>query len=248
MNTISSKEVSLVKAVDTSFEILEIIPESAIIVDLYGWITHSNVQLENLFGYTPDELQGKHFNLLMPECHHTQLLNVIEQIRKSPRNQATGIDKFIYGVHKNGTQIPIELKLGSHTTEQGTFVIALIADGTERYWTQAHLREREDRLGIILESTKAIPWAADPVGLKFTYVGPQAVEILGYPMEQWYEKDFWISKIHPDDRVNAIHRCADFSKTQSDFGVNFRVQLNRANQICHHKNHRLNDPHHRGGG
>jgi PAS domain-containing protein len=77
---------------------------------------------------------------------------------------------------------------------------------SERYWEQLHLKEREERLRVLLESTRTIPWAADPVSWCFTYVGPQAIDLLGYPIEKWYEKDFWVSRIHPEDRENTIQR------------------------------------------
>ena len=41
----------------------------------------------------------------------------------------------------------------------------------------------------LLETTNAIPWEADARSWQFTYVGPQAVKLLGYALEQWFEKD-----------------------------------------------------------
>ena len=34
----------------------------------------------------------------------------------------------------------------------------------------------------------------------FTYVGPQAVALLGYPAEDWLQKGYWEEVVHPDDR------------------------------------------------
>jgi len=56
----------------------------------------------------------------------------------------------------------------------------------------------------LLESTLAVPWEANAKTWQFTYVGPQAVKLLGYPVEQWYQKDFWVEHLHPEDRDYAI--------------------------------------------
>ena len=49
-----------------------------------------------------------------------------------------------------------------------------------------------------------MPWEADATTWRFTYVGPQFVKLLGYPLEEWYEKDFWTAHLHPADREHAI--------------------------------------------
>ncbi len=68
--------------------------------------------------------------------------------------------------------------------------------------TQSELRHR-----VLLESTDAIPWEADCTTWQFTYVGPQATKLLGYPPQQWLAIDFWTSHIHPEDREFALDYC-----------------------------------------
>ena len=52
----------------------------------------------------------------------------------------------------------------------------------------------------LVEVAGVIPWEADARTWEFSYVGPQAEEMLGYPIERWYESGFWTSCIHTDDR------------------------------------------------
>ena len=42
----------------------------------------------------------------------------------------------------------------------------------------------EDRYRILLESTPRVPWEADARTWLFSYVGPRAVDLLGYPVEK----------------------------------------------------------------
>jgi PAS domain S-box-containing protein len=75
----------------------------------------------------------------------------------------------------------------------------------------AAVREREDRIQdsakqyrLFVESLRAIPYEFDVEMNRFTYVGPRAVEILGYPFERWVNLQSWEEMIHPDDREQAV--------------------------------------------
>jgi PAS domain S-box-containing protein len=49
-------------------------------------------------------------------------------------------------------------------------------------------------------------WEADLENFEFTYVSQEAVKLVGYETDQWYEPDFFASHLHPDDleRVLAV--------------------------------------------
>ncbi len=82
---------------------------------------------------------------------------------------------------------------------------------------------KEKSLLRVLEAANIIPWEADPETWRFTYVGSQAERMLGYPLDQWYEKDFWVSTIFSEDREFAINFCETSSKTLSDFEFQYRM-------------------------
>lgn len=84
------------------------------------------------------------------------------------------------------------------------------------------LRESEERLRLLLETTHVIPWEADAQSWEFTYVGPQAVSILGYPVEEWYEPDFFVSHVHPDD-VEAASIMARYAATEQRYELEYRM-------------------------
>jgi PAS domain S-box-containing protein len=90
-------------------------------------------------------------------------------------------------------------------------------------WTSETERKNEERLRLLLEMTNIIPWEADVQSGRFTYVGEQAVRMLGYPTEDWYEPDFWSSHIHPEDRERAVADCLKCSETQDNFEIEYRM-------------------------
>jgi PAS domain S-box-containing protein len=75
----------------------------------------------------------------------------------------------------------------------------------------------------MIESTAGIPWVVDFSTFQFTYVGPQAEKILGYPAEQWLETDFWTDHIHPDDKQAALDYCIAASQKGKDYDFEYRM-------------------------
>lgn len=75
----------------------------------------------------------------------------------------------------------------------------------------------------MVESTAAIPWEVDMSTFQFVYVGPQAEKILGYPIEAWYQENFWPEHIHPDDREEALNFCIEAPKKGDDYHFKYRM-------------------------
>ncbi|QLG87351.1 PAS domain-containing protein [Chitinibacter bivalviorum] len=87
--------------------------------------------------------------------------------------------------------------------------LQLEADLMSRQQIELALRVSEDRMRRLVESTRLIPWDARPEEWRFTYVGPQAEQLLNYPLSVWYSEGFLSSYLHPDDRHFAYPLFAD---------------------------------------
>jgi PAS domain S-box-containing protein len=96
-----------------------------------------------------------------------------------------------------------------------------MADNKKNTGTPRAIPEKNFR-GMV-ESTAGIPWVVDFSTFQFTYVGPQAEKILGYPAEQWYETDFWSDHIHPDDKQAALDYCMEASQKGADYDFEYRM-------------------------
>jgi PAS domain S-box-containing protein len=102
----------------------------------------------------------------------------------------------------------------------------VFANALERKLIHEKLRENAERLRLLVETTNVIPWqvgSASEPPRSFIYVGPQATKVLGYPVEDWYRKDFWASHIHPDDRESAVDFCRRSSRGLEDYKFDYRM-------------------------
>jgi PAS domain S-box-containing protein len=83
--------------------------------------------------------------------------------------------------------------------------------------------KEEESMRLLLELTRVLPWEADFETQLFTSVGPQAVSMLGYPIEDWYQPDFWESHLHPEDRERATADANKYSGTCSNYEIEYRM-------------------------
>jgi PAS domain S-box-containing protein len=132
--------------------LLDAAPDAMIVIGRTGTIQVVNVQAENLFGYTRDELIGKNLELLIPErfrkSHGFHLAHFFHH--PSSRPMGSGIELF--GRRKDGSELPIEVSLSPLESDQGSTVSAAIRDITERKRLEAAAKLVNDRLVSAVES------------------------------------------------------------------------------------------------
>ncbi|WP_225894185.1 PAS domain-containing protein [Atlanticothrix silvestris] len=93
----------------------------------------------------------------------------------------------------------------------------------EQEQTEIALRSSETRLRQLLETVKVIPWELDLKTWRFTYVGPQAETLLEYPLEQWYEENFWFNHLHPHDREKSLSFCQEVVSKGENYEFEYRM-------------------------
>jgi PAS domain S-box-containing protein len=111
---------------------LEAAPVALVMVDRNGQITLVNAQAEQIFGYTRTELVGRTVETLVPERFRAQHPGHRTTFLGSPSARQMGAGRDLYGLRKDGREVPIEIGLSPVTTEQGVFVLTSIIDITSR--------------------------------------------------------------------------------------------------------------------
>lgn len=103
-------------------------------------------------------------------------------------------------------------------------LIGVFQDITEFVKTTEKLQTLKSRLEIVSNTVDGILWEADAITFEFSYVSRQVEKILGYTPDEWLsEKNFWQSKIHPQDLDFALNFCHNETLNGRDHVFEYRM-------------------------
>lgn len=125
------------KTAEQSRLFFEAAPSGMIMIDENGVIVMSNRQTEKYFGYTRDELIGQKVEMLIPERFKKEHPKLRNSFFQNPHKRGMGGKRDLYGMKKNGEELPIEIGLNPIQTSSGLRVVASIIDITERKQMEA---------------------------------------------------------------------------------------------------------------
>jgi PAS domain S-box-containing protein len=103
-------------------------------------------------------------------------------------------------------------------------LLLIVQDLSEEERLQAARRASEERFRDLVQGLDAIVWEADAHTFRFSFVSQRAETILGFPVSQWLgTADFFVSRIHPDDRVRAMRTCREAIDRGVDHELEYRA-------------------------
>jgi len=123
--------------------VVEAAPSAMIMVNTEGGITLVNTQAELVFGYTRQELLGRPIETLVPERFRSHHMDYRHGYLGDARARPMGAERELFGLRKDGTEVPIEIGLNPIHTAEGLLVLASIIDISER--KQAELEAARQR-------------------------------------------------------------------------------------------------------
>jgi len=158
-----SMDITERKQAEELFELAtEASPSGTILVDHQGRIVLVNAHIEELFGYTRDELIGKPVELLLPErflaSHATDGANFFI----TPEARSMGADRQLFARRKDGSECPVEIGLNPIQTPHGALVLANVVDISARLAAEEIARrsreqvERLSRVSLLGEMTASL--------------------------------------------------------------------------------------------
>jgi PAS domain S-box-containing protein len=115
---------------------------------------------------------------------------------------------------------PIASRDGESNSNQPFSPVIPVANPQSQKVSLPHSQER---YGILVRSIAGIFWEADVKTFQFTFVSERAEELLGYPLHQWLEADFWINHIYPPDRDHAVNACLMATQQRQNHELEYRM-------------------------
>jgi PAS domain S-box-containing protein len=209
--------------------ITEHTPYAQVLVDHDGRIVFVNAYLERLFGYSRDELLGRSVEVLVPERFRSRHAAFRQSFYEHPEQKPMGMGRDLCALRKNGEEIPVEIALSPIRVNENSYVLAAMADISERKRAEDSLRQSEARLNLALSAAKAGTWDWDILEDRVMW-SDGSYHLLGLkPGECEASARNWLTRVHPDDRetvkdtVDSVIKRFMAQGKQDAFNLEYRV-------------------------
>src|SRR5690348_13218166 len=159
-------------------KLFESSPDAILVTARDGTIVRVNVQVERLFGYTRGELLGQAVEILLPERFRAGHPAERAAYAAKPHIRPMGANLELFARRKNGTEFPVDIMLSPVETPDGTFVLGVVRDITDRKQASEALRESERRLQGILDNSTAVIYLKDTQG-RYLKINRQFEDLFG---------------------------------------------------------------------
>ena len=126
---------------ENDFErLLDAIPDAVIVSRVDGRIALVNRQTEVLFGYLREEILGQPVEMLLPERFRGGHVQHRRTYAEAPRVRPMGSGFDLFGLRKDGGEVPVEISLSPFTMHGEMAVISTVRDVSGRKAIESRLR------------------------------------------------------------------------------------------------------------
>ncbi len=144
------------ESIEEAFLILfEGASEGIVVVNSDRIIVATNQSARSIFGYDKNELEGKNLNSLIPMHFHKAHDVHFEKFMDHSGKREMGIGRDLYGLCKDGTQIPVEAGLNPFILHNHRYVMALVTDITVRKAQEKEILDLNKNLEVKIEQRTA---------------------------------------------------------------------------------------------
>jgi len=124
---------------------VEGLPVACVAINSAGQVALVNSRTEQLFGHDRSELLGQAVEMLVPERFRKQFGGDRNLCLDRSAHSPLGQSNDLCGLRKDGSEFPIECALSPVNTSEGTYVLAAIADITQRKEAEQALQGADRR-------------------------------------------------------------------------------------------------------
>jgi PAS domain S-box-containing protein len=168
-------------------ETLEAIVQSAtdaiVTADSNGDVVTWNPAAAQMFGHSTDEAVGRSLTMLVPERFRDAHTAGMARVVATGETRIVGHTVEVAGLHKDGSEFPIELSLSTWMVEGERFFAGIIRDVSERAEMARELKRSEQRLQAILRSANDAIISIDAGGTVVSW-NRHAQQLFGYQEEE----------------------------------------------------------------
>ncbi len=203
-------------------ELLAQVHDAINATDAHGILHTWNAGAERIYGYSAEEVLGKHVSILLfPEDVTSLVREVFE-----PLSTTDVLETTVRNRRKDGVEIFVALRLAVLRDREGNIehIIGCSNEITERKRAEdslkreiaegdrmrAALRVSEERLKHLLLQSPAVLYSCRADGdFGATFVSENVASLFGHPARDYLQTSgFWLDHVHPEDRERVLSEAA----------------------------------------
>ena len=148
---IAHKDIKLRESQEKFRSVADSAVDGIITTDTDGKIVLFNPSLKNIFGYSIDEIKGKHVTMLMPDRYKQKFTDKLERFKSTGNHELEGKTFESLGLRKDGTEFPFEISIATWGPIGNKFTTSIIRDVTRRKKTEKLLQNSLDEKEMLLK-------------------------------------------------------------------------------------------------
>jgi len=168
-----------------------------------GAILSWNKGAEAMYGYRAEEILGESLSLVAPAGgdETSRLLDSVGRGETVSQLETLMVDR-------NGGQIEVSLTMCPVRNAAGKVVASSIIarDISRRRRDREALQQSEEKYRWLVANLPDVVWVADETGQP-VFASSNCEELSGYTHEEVCQPEFWMNRIHPEDRPRVAAAC-----------------------------------------
>jgi PAS domain S-box-containing protein len=195
--------------------------DCAVIVDHEGLVTEVNPATEETFGWTRPDAVGKRFlELVVAPEHREELAEVL----KTGTGPLLGARLEIAALRSDHRTFPAEIAI-TRVDVPGPLLFAVsLRDVTKRREREERLKEAEAKYRTLVEQIPLATYINDTgMPVRTRYMSPQIETMLGFPVSDWLQPNFFLTRLHPEDHHRVLYEVERTHTSGQDFRCEYRL-------------------------
>ncbi len=204
-------EHGLIESEKSLAELFESSPDALIVVDKEGKIVKVNSEVQNLFGYSKNELIGKEISLLIPHRFRSEHYSKVESYQNNPRTRRMGDGLDLYGLRKDDSEFSVEIMLSPITQRDKKMTLCTVRDVSDKKNIEQKLKDNEEHYRNIFQ-THPHGIVETTLDGTITLANSAYAHIFEFEVEEIIGKKVW--ELHEDKEF--INNTKNFFKVSND--------------------------------
>jgi len=211
--------------------LIDLSPDAIIVKKIDDTITFWSQGAQRLYGWTKEEAIGQKSRLLLKTKFPEPYEEILNKLNCNGRWSGEKIHQ-----NKFGREIIVDSRWLATSNVQGKIgeIFETNVDITERKTAEKDLVESEERFRLVAEAAKFLVYEFDIE--KDIISVSRGMELLGYKPDEkpLITNDWWMSQIHPDDRLAIEAKLNKAIETATDTLFEYRIRCKQGDYIIVH--------------